>query len=67
MLLLHTDGLFEARSHAGDLFGEERLRLALQSAAADSAQAVVDAILAAVDAHAARTSDDRTLVALKRT
>ena len=67
VLVLHTDGIFEARSRDGDLFGEQRLKDALHGAATGSADDVVRAVLEAVDAHAERRSDDRTIVVLKRT
>jgi sigma-B regulation protein RsbU (phosphoserine phosphatase) len=67
VLLLHTDGIFEARSADGDLFGEERLREAFCASAEQPAADIVDAVLSAVDAHASRRSDDRTIVVLKRT
>lgn len=62
-----TDGIVEARSTAGDLYGEEALRN-LVRAPAPSAQAILDRIEAAVERHevGAGRSDDLTLLAVRR-
>jgi len=66
VLLLYTDGLLEARDADDVAFGEERLIAALRAGASAGAEQVVDGILAAIRAHTSVQSDDRTLVALKR-
>jgi sigma-B regulation protein RsbU (phosphoserine phosphatase) len=59
-LVLYSDGVIEAESPDGDEFGMERLRLAARAADAD-------AIVSAVDAHAAGArGDDLTLVVVRR-
>ena len=65
-LLAFTDGVTEARSHAGALYGEDSL-LALFSGVS-SASSLLDAIEAAVLAHAAgrEQADDITLLAVRR-
>ncbi len=67
-LVAWTDGVTEARTDAGDeLFGEERALQTVQ-AATDSAEEMLDGLLAAVDrwAGSAEQSDDITLVAVRR-
>jgi serine phosphatase RsbU (regulator of sigma subunit) len=66
ILLVHTDGILEARDEAGEQFGEERVRAVLAEAADLSANDIVRRLLASVEAHAPRAADDRTLVVLKR-
>jgi sigma-B regulation protein RsbU (phosphoserine phosphatase) len=67
-LVFYTDGVTEAFSPGGDIYGEERLRATLWAAKSGSAQAVLDAIDASVVAFAgdAPPSDDRTLMVLRR-
>jgi serine phosphatase RsbU (regulator of sigma subunit) len=66
-LLAFTDGVTEARSAAGELFGEERL-LALLRETPGTAAILLDSIERAVEAHAsgAERSDDVTLLAVRR-
>ena len=66
LLLLYTDGLLEARDDSDEPFGEERLIDVLRAAHSGGAEQVVEEILAAIRAHTVVQSDDRTLVALKR-
>jgi serine phosphatase RsbU (regulator of sigma subunit) len=68
VLAIYTDGITEARSPEGALFGEERLVEALQSAHGRSASDAIDVITAAVDAFAAGAppADDLTLVVVRR-
>lgn len=67
-LVFYTDGITEAFSPEGEIYGEDRLRAAIRSADCDSAQAVLDSIDESVSAFAGDTalSDDRTLVVLRR-
>ncbi len=67
-LVLFSDGIPEASSASGEVFGEERLAELLATRAAHGALAVVDAVMDAVHAHAAGTSqsDDITILALRR-
>ncbi len=68
VLVLYTDGVTEARSPGGDLFDEERLLAAVEAQAGASAQQIVDAIVARVDAFAddRPQADDLTLFVVKR-
>ena len=65
-LLAFTDGITEARGPAGELYGEERLLALIPGIS--SAPSLLDAIEAAVLAHAAgrEQADDITLLAVRR-
>jgi len=67
LLILVTDGVFEAIGSGGDAFGWERLRQCV-AASEQGAQQAHDRLRAALDAHVGREelSDDRTLVAIQR-
>jgi serine phosphatase RsbU (regulator of sigma subunit)/putative methionine-R-sulfoxide reductase with GAF domain/anti-sigma regulatory factor (Ser/Thr protein kinase) len=67
-LLLYTDGVTEAFSPEGQLFGEGRLIEIVKATIRDSAGSILDAIESAVDTFMNSTipADDLTLVALKR-
>jgi serine phosphatase RsbU (regulator of sigma subunit) len=66
-LVLYTDGITESR-RGDELFGEERLIDALAAAAGGSADALADAVLAAVDAfRTAPSEDDVALLVLRVT
>jgi serine phosphatase RsbU (regulator of sigma subunit) len=66
-LLAFTDGISEARDERGVFYGEERL-LELLASPVSSADELLDAVEASVAAHAggAEQSDDRTLLAVRR-
>jgi sigma-B regulation protein RsbU (phosphoserine phosphatase) len=63
-ILLFTDGIPEALSPGGEMFGEERLREVLAGSASQSAEATAEALVARVAAWTGRTAfdDDLTLV-----
>jgi sigma-B regulation protein RsbU (phosphoserine phosphatase) len=67
-LVLFSDGVTEAESPAGELYGEARLRAALESATRASAVDLIRHIRGAVSAFTAgaRAADDLTLLALRR-
>jgi len=67
-LIFYTDGITEAFSPQEDIYGEERLRMTIQAADGNSAQAMLDAIDHSVIGFAGDTppSDDRTLMVLRR-
>ncbi|MEM1061098.1 MAG: PP2C family protein-serine/threonine phosphatase [Planctomycetota bacterium] len=63
-LVLYTDGIVEAPSPDGELFGERRLDKAVEAACRSGATNIVESIVGAVDAFTggAKPADDRTLV-----
>jgi len=69
LLLVHTDGITDARSPQGDGFGEARLERIAGTSAAASAAGLLVAIDTAVGQHTAGADpfDDVTLLAAKRT
>lgn len=68
VLLLYTDGLIEARSVSGELYGLERLirSFAMAPAGPSSVRATLDVILADLDRFVGDTSqsDDQTVVCI---
>jgi len=67
-LLLFSDGVTEARSPAGELFGTDRLRTVLAAHEAGNAAALVTGVREAVAEFAGSgpPADDLTLLALRR-
>ena len=67
MLLLYTDGVTEAMSVSGELYGEGRLEAAANANAGEGSEALVHAVRADVASFAqgAEQSDDITLLALE--
>jgi serine phosphatase RsbU (regulator of sigma subunit) len=67
-LVLYSDGVTEAFSPQGDMYGEDRLHQVLESNTSCSAQTVLDAILTSVYGftHNAPLTDDLTLLVLHR-
>jgi sigma-B regulation protein RsbU (phosphoserine phosphatase) len=69
VLVFFSDGIVDAENADGEMFGTDRLTAVLREhpSACNSAQATVDAILAAVSAFQAGTAhfDDETLVVLR--
>ncbi|HJS48568.1 MAG TPA: SpoIIE family protein phosphatase, partial [Gemmatimonadales bacterium] len=65
LLCLWTDGLVEARSEAGEPFGEERLLAELGARRTLPAERIVSEVVALVDGHAPAPADDRTLLVLR--
>jgi len=68
VLVFYTDGVTEAFSPGGDIYGEGRLQVAIESAADTPAQALLEAICASVSDFAGDNppSDDLTLMVLRR-
>jgi serine phosphatase RsbU (regulator of sigma subunit)/pSer/pThr/pTyr-binding forkhead associated (FHA) protein len=68
ILAAYSDGVTETFSPDGEEFGEQRLREVIVRNGHSSARALQDEILRELDAwsHGARTTDDRTLMVLKR-
>ncbi len=69
LLLAYSDGVVEAQSPDGDLFGEERLAKVLADSPTDSPQAAVNHVLEEIEAftHGHTPYDDLTLIAACRT
>ena len=67
-LVLYSDGVTEAFSPQGDMYGETRLVQVLENNADGPAQSVLDAILDSVHefTHDAPLADDLTLLVLQR-
>lgn len=67
-LILCTDGITEAFSPQGEVYGEDGLRATVKAAGGGSAREMVDVIDRSVRAFTgdAPSSDDRTLVVLRR-
>jgi sigma-B regulation protein RsbU (phosphoserine phosphatase) len=67
MLVFYTDGITEARNHAGEFFGEDRLASTVQDLAANGSQDVVEGIYAALDEFVEHMpyDDDRTLLVMR--
>jgi sigma-B regulation protein RsbU (phosphoserine phosphatase) len=67
-LLLYTDGLTEAFSPDGDLFGEKRLIEAIRSVASPSAEALLDLVESRLNEFIGSEplSDDLTMLAVRR-
>jgi len=67
ILLLFTDGIWEAHDGEGNFFGKERLKALVKEHAADSAAQIRDRILAAVEQFRGDLpiEDDMTLIVIK--
>jgi sigma-B regulation protein RsbU (phosphoserine phosphatase) len=67
MFVFFSDGMLDARSRSGELFGRRRVEEIVASCAAKSADCVVDSLFKAVAEHSAgvETFDDQTVVAIK--
>jgi sigma-B regulation protein RsbU (phosphoserine phosphatase) len=67
LLIMGTDGFSEATNAAGEMFGYERLLRLVESLADKPAEAILDALFAAIGSFAAGhlQEDDRTLVVAK--
>ncbi|HZW08828.1 MAG TPA: SpoIIE family protein phosphatase [Phycisphaerales bacterium] len=67
VLVLGTDGVWEAMNAAGELFGKERLRTCIRDHAAGSARAIADAVLREIAAFLGPEApgDDVTMVVIK--
>jgi phosphoserine phosphatase RsbU/P len=65
LLCLWTDGLLDAESAEGERFGEARLLAALQRHRAHEPERIVREVMVELDAFAARSRDDRTLLVMR--
>lgn len=67
VLLIGSDGMWEARGPGGDMFGKERVREILRASSGLAAKGVLEALMAALDAfrEGSPAEDDVTLLVLK--
>src|SRR5271166_4777970 len=67
MFVFFSDGMLDARSRSGEMFGRRRVEEIVAGCAAKSADCVVDSLFKAVAEHSAgvETFDDQTVVAIK--
>ena len=67
VFVFFSDGILDAQSRGGELFGRERVQEIVSRCSSESAKAVVDSIFDAVNQHAAGVEafDDQTVVALR--
>jgi serine phosphatase RsbU (regulator of sigma subunit) len=67
-LVLYTDGVIEVMNAAGEMFGTERLEMALHRCASNSARELIQAVVADTQAFASQRAydDDFTLVIVRR-
>jgi sigma-B regulation protein RsbU (phosphoserine phosphatase) len=67
LFVFFSDGILDARSHTGHMFGHHRVEEIIRQSSGLSAEAVVNALFKAADEHAAgvETFDDQTIVAIK--
>ncbi len=68
VVVLYTDGVTDALDGQNEEFGDERLQAVIRAHASESAEAISQAIEAAVQAHVGEADlyDDLTLIVLKR-
>ncbi|MGB5984661.1 MAG: PP2C family protein-serine/threonine phosphatase [Desulfobacterales bacterium] len=68
LLLLGTDGIWEAENPDGERFGKARLKEIVRLRAADSAEAILAAVMSAVEGFrgVCKSADDITLVVIRR-
>jgi sigma-B regulation protein RsbU (phosphoserine phosphatase) len=67
IIFMGTDGIWEARSAQGELFGKTRLQQVIQANSAESARTIALSILDAVEEHRGKEEqeDDATVVVVK--
>ena len=69
VIVIGTDGIWEAHNPDGEMFGKERLQRIVQAHADDSATVILDTVISALEAfrRSAVQDDDVTLVVIKIT
>jgi sigma-B regulation protein RsbU (phosphoserine phosphatase) len=67
ILVIGTDGIWEARNHTGEMFGRERLKDLIRKNAAYSSDGMSDSIINSIKTFqgSARQEDDITLLVIK--
>ncbi len=68
IIVLGTDGIWEALNPEGNLFGKERLREVIRENASKNSKDIVESVFQKIDSFSAgqKMSDDVTLVIIKR-
>jgi serine phosphatase RsbU (regulator of sigma subunit) len=66
LLVLYTDGITEARSASGEMFGPERLSRAIEAARHLPVRELIDKLFADCQAFSSKLEDDMTVIALRR-
>jgi sigma-B regulation protein RsbU (phosphoserine phosphatase) len=69
IVLVGTDGIWEARNCDGGMFGKSRFEAVVRTHRDQSAEAILEAVFDAVHTHACdtRLADDMTLIVVKIT
>ena len=67
IILIGTDGIWESQNTAGQMFGKERFRNVIRANASKTAQEILQAVIAEINAfcHPLENEDDVTLVVIK--
>jgi sigma-B regulation protein RsbU (phosphoserine phosphatase) len=67
IFVFYSDGILDARNHAGDMFGRSRVEAIVAKCADDSADCVISSIFKAVTEHVGSEEafDDQTVVAIR--
>jgi len=67
IILIGTDGIWEAQNHAGEMFGKDRFKNVIREHANESASRIIDAVLGGLDdfQQSRQKEDDVTLVVIK--
>ena len=67
IIVLSTDGVWEAHNPAGEIFGKERLCEIIRQNATKKAEEIIEAVMVAVNQfqNGSGTEDDITLVVIK--
>jgi sigma-B regulation protein RsbU (phosphoserine phosphatase) len=67
VFVFYSDGILDARNKAGDMFGRSRVEKIVEEYSAESAEALVGSIFAAVADHVGNEDafDDQTVVAIR--
>jgi len=66
LVLLFTDGVTEAASPGGEMYGQDRLAAALERAATQPLESALEGLLQDVRAFAAKQDDDITVMLIRR-
>jgi serine phosphatase RsbU (regulator of sigma subunit) len=66
LLVLYTDGVTEARSDSGEMFGAERLSRGIEASRHLPLDELIDKLFAECQAFSSKPGDDMTVIALRR-